>query len=223
MVVSMKLNKDPFTKIAERTKTVELRLLDEKRKSIRVGDFIKFSDLSSTNIVITKVVGLTFANNFEELFEKIDDKVSMGFSENATVKEMISDMELYYSKKEQSQYGVVGIGIDVIFSTSDIYRIIKKDNFEKDVAFDFYLLHDEVRNAFQAYKYNRKEFGSALAYVAASLLGIANVTGYDLFEEIEKEFKNIKMEKLNDMESKQSEAGTYSSAAVRDYFIDGPK
>ena len=75
MVVSMKLNKDPFTRIAERTKTVELRLLDEKRKSIRVGDFIKFSDLSSTNIVITKVVGLTFANNFEELFEKIDDKV----------------------------------------------------------------------------------------------------------------------------------------------------
>ena len=223
MVINMKLHSVPFKKIADRTKTVELRLLDEKRKGIKIGDYIKFSDVSSTNIVITKVVNLTFADSFEELFSKIDDKVSMGFSENATVKEMISDMELYYSKEEQSQFGVVAIAIDVIFSSSDIQQIINQEEFEKDIAFDFYLLHDEVRNAFQEYKYNRKKFGSALAHVAASLLGIANVTGYDLFEEIEKECKKIKAEKLNDMEPNESEEIDFSSAAIRDYFIDGPK
>ena len=122
----------------------------------------------------------------------------MGFSKEATLKEMISDMELYYFEEEQSHFGVVGIGIDVIFSSSDIYKIIEKEDFEKDVAFDFYLLHDEVRNAFQAYKYNRKEFGSALAYVAISLLGIANVTGYDLLDEIQKAYRKIKSEKTTD-------------------------
>ena len=199
MVINMNLYSIPFNKIADRSKTFELRLLDEKRKGIKVGDYIKFSDVSSTNIIITKVVGLIYANNFEELFSKINDKVSMGFSENATVKEMISDMELYYSKEKQSEFGVVAIAIDVIFSSSDIQQIINQEEFEKDIVLNFYLLHDEVRNGLQTYKYSRKEFGSALAHIAVSLLGIANVTGYDLFEEIEKEYKKIKNEKLNDM------------------------
>ena len=198
MVVNMKLSSEPFKKIEEGTKTVELRLLDEKRKGIQVGDYIKFSDLGSTNIIVTKVVELTYANSFEELFSKITDKNSMGFSEDATLQDMIEDMETYYSKEEQGQYGVVGIGIEVIFATSDIYKIISKEDFEKDIAFDFYFLHDEIRHAFQAYEYNRKEFGKELAHVAVSLLGVANATGYDLFDEIQKEFRNIKSEKATD-------------------------
>ena len=198
MIINMKLSSKPFKKIEEGTKTVELRLLDEKRKGIQVGDYIKFSDLYSTNIIVTKVVELTFADSFEELFSKITDKTSMGFSEDAKIHEMVSDMEVYYSKEEQGQYGVVGIGIEVIFASSDIYKIISKEDFEKDIAFDFYFLHDEIRHAFQAYEYNRKEFGKELAHVAVSLLGIANATGYDLFDEIQKEFRNIKSEKTTD-------------------------
>ena len=202
MIINMKLDTEPFKKIEERTKTVELRLLDEKRKGIQVGDYIKFSDLGSTDIIVTKVIGLTFANSFEELFSKITDKTYMGFSEDEAIQEMVSNMEEYYSKEEQEQYGVVGIKIDVIFATSDIYKIINKKDFEKDIAFEFYFLHDAIRNAFQAYEYNRKEFGKELAYVAAALLGVANATGYDLFDEMQKEFKYIIAK--NDMESEES-------------------
>ena len=44
MVINMKLSSEPFQKIEEGIKTVELRLLDEKRKGIQIGDYIKFSD-----------------------------------------------------------------------------------------------------------------------------------------------------------------------------------
>ena len=145
----------------------------------------------------------------------------MGFSEDAKIQEMVSDMEVYYSKEEQGKYGVVGIGIEVIFASSDIYKIISKEDFEKDIAFDFYFLHDEIRHAFQAYVYNRKEFGKELAHVAVSLLGVANATGYDLFDEIQKEFRSIKRD--NEAECEESEEIDFSSSSVRDYFIDGPK
>lgn len=44
MIHEMRLNNEPFNKIKEGTKTVELRLLDEKRKTLRVGDKIIFTN-----------------------------------------------------------------------------------------------------------------------------------------------------------------------------------
>ena len=39
----MKLKNDPFIKIKNKTKTIEMRLNDEKRKKINVGDIIEFT------------------------------------------------------------------------------------------------------------------------------------------------------------------------------------
>ena len=39
---NMRLKKEPFEKICAKKKTVELRLLDEKRKKVNVGDTIEF-------------------------------------------------------------------------------------------------------------------------------------------------------------------------------------
>ena len=40
MLYKMKLNKSPFERIKNGTKTIEFRLYDEKRKQIKVGDKI---------------------------------------------------------------------------------------------------------------------------------------------------------------------------------------
>lgn len=49
MVHSMKLNAEPFYKIREGKKTVELRLLDNKRRVLDVGDKIVFTNLADEN------------------------------------------------------------------------------------------------------------------------------------------------------------------------------
>ena len=49
MIHEMRLNNEPFNKIKEGTKTVELRLLDEKRKTLRVGDKIIFTNINITH------------------------------------------------------------------------------------------------------------------------------------------------------------------------------
>lgn len=45
MIHKMKLNKSPFERIKNWTKTIEFRLYDEKRQQIKVGDKIEFSKL----------------------------------------------------------------------------------------------------------------------------------------------------------------------------------
>ena len=107
----MKLHDGPFTSIKNKTKTIELRLLDEKRSLINIGDTIEFTNRVTEEKVTAKVLNLHKYPNFEELY-KNHDKVSMGYKENEDAKP--EDMEQYYSKQEQENYGVVGIEIELI-------------------------------------------------------------------------------------------------------------
>lgn len=107
----MRLHDEPFNLIKARTKTIELRLLDEKRSLINENDIIEFTSRITNEKIKAKVIKLHKYGSFEELY-KHHDKVSMGYKidEDANPK----DMEQYYSKEEQNKYGVVGIEIEVI-------------------------------------------------------------------------------------------------------------
>ena len=107
----MKLHDGPFTSIKNKTKTIELRLLDEKRSLIKEGDIIEFTNRVTNETITTKVINIHKYSSFEELY-KNHDKVSMGYKENEDAKP--EDMEQYYSKQEQENYGVVGIEIELI-------------------------------------------------------------------------------------------------------------
>lgn len=107
----MKLNDSPFKCIQNKTKTIELRLLDEKRSLINEGDTIEFTNRSTNETITTRVMKLHKYPSFEELY-KHHDKVSMGYKEDEEAK--ASDMEEYYSKEEQANFGVVGIEIELI-------------------------------------------------------------------------------------------------------------
>lgn len=104
----MKLNNGPFTSIKNGTKTVELRLYDEKRKLLNVKDIIEFTNRETNEKLSVEIEGLYVYPSFEKLYKHFD-KVSMGYREDEEAKP--TDMEEYYSKEEQSQYGVVGIKI----------------------------------------------------------------------------------------------------------------
>ena len=46
MAYEMKLNDEPFQKIRDGKKTIELRLFDEKRRKLELGDHIIFSKVA---------------------------------------------------------------------------------------------------------------------------------------------------------------------------------
>ena len=107
----MRLHKEPFELIKNGSKTIELRLYDEKRQMISVGDTIIFENRSDGDEIKVKVIALHKYPSFEELYKHFN-KVSIGYKEDEEANP--KDMELYYSSEEQSKYGVVGIEVELI-------------------------------------------------------------------------------------------------------------
>lgn len=106
----MNLQHEPFVKIKAKTKTIEMRLLDEKRLELSVGDEIVFVDNSTNEVITCKVNNLFRYKNFEELYLN-HDKISIGYSESENANP--NDMLDYYSTEQIEKYGVVGIELTI--------------------------------------------------------------------------------------------------------------
>ena len=107
----MNLNPSPFEMIREGNKTIELRLYDEKRKMISVGDTITFTNTDNPNDVISVTVTDLFVfDSFDELYKSLP-LLKCGYTKEDIDTASPNDMEQYYSKEKQQQYGVVGIKI----------------------------------------------------------------------------------------------------------------
>lgn len=102
----MNLQHEPFVKIKAKTKTIEMRLFDEKRSKIFVGDDIVFVDNSTKETITCKVNNLFKYKSFDELYSN-NDKTSIGYSEDELANP--NDMFAYYSTEQIEKYGVVGI------------------------------------------------------------------------------------------------------------------
>lgn len=108
MIHKMKLQKGPFEAIKGGLKRVEMRLFDEKRQLIKVGDEIEFTLFDGSQCIICLVVGIVRFDNFSELYSYYD-KGDLGYKENQMAHPV--DMAQYYDDTEIEKYGVVGIEI----------------------------------------------------------------------------------------------------------------
>lgn len=105
---NMKLNPSPFKMIKSGQKTIELRLFDEKRQQINVGDTIVFTNASSGETLSTKVLKLHKFNSFDELYKSLP-LLKCGYTSKNVTQATPDDMKKYYSKEQQEMYGVLGI------------------------------------------------------------------------------------------------------------------
>ena len=109
----LKLQPKYFDYINNGTKRVELRLYDEKRQKINIGDTIIFQKEPELEITMkVKVIGLLRYNTFEELFEDFD--IEMMADKSMTKQELLNVLEEFYTPEKQKQYGVIGIRIEKI-------------------------------------------------------------------------------------------------------------
>ena len=111
MIHNMKLWDDSFKVIKDGSKTIEMRLNDEKRSLIKVDDIIIFENTKNKDIFKCVVINIYKYSNFEELY-KYHDKISIGYKENEIANPQ--DMFKYYSQDNIDKYGVIGIEIKLI-------------------------------------------------------------------------------------------------------------
>ena len=67
----MSLRESPFRAVADGTKVIEMRLLDEKRRKIRIGDRIRFTLSGGTETVTAEVMGLHPFPSFDALYASL--------------------------------------------------------------------------------------------------------------------------------------------------------
>ena len=114
MTHKMRLADSPFEMIKNGEKTVELRLYDEKRRALSVGDVICFERMGEGCESLTvKVVALHVYHSFEELYRSLP-LLSCGYLECEIESASYTDMYEYYTSDEEKKWGVVGIEIEII-------------------------------------------------------------------------------------------------------------
>ena len=104
----MKLQPSPFEKIKNGTKTIGLRLYDEKRQQLREGDIIVFTNTVSGEKIRATVKKLHRFDSFAALYRTLP-LPQCGYTAEDVAAADPSDMGQYYSAEEQKKYGVVGI------------------------------------------------------------------------------------------------------------------
>ena len=107
--VEMNLCDGPFQAIKEGFKDIEMRLFDEKRADLEVGDVIIFTNLATGEKLSRTVIALAPFDSFETLYAAFP-KSRLGYRDDEVASP--KDMEQYYSAERIAKYGPLAIFLE---------------------------------------------------------------------------------------------------------------
>ncbi len=113
----MKLAIIPFYKTAEGKKKIELRLFDEKRQRISVGDSLVFRNTENSDVITATVKSLHTFSDFTALYKTLPPTL-LGYEEGE--KADPTEMKRYYTDEDINKYGAVGIELCDITAIRDV-------------------------------------------------------------------------------------------------------
>ena len=103
------LDSDVFEIVKNKQKNIEIRVNDEKRRKLKVGDELIFLKRPlEEDKLYADVTFLDYYDNFEQLVNYYDMKNL--YLEDYTKEELLNKLYSFYNKKEIEKYGVVAIG-----------------------------------------------------------------------------------------------------------------
>ncbi|WP_373867236.1 ASCH domain-containing protein [Virgibacillus salexigens] len=110
VIHKMGLFEIPFNSIKLGRKIVEVRLYDEKRRKLNIGDKIEFVQIHDKNDAVTvKVTGLRNYNTFKEMYEDIPPRDLDTVGES--VEEMVENTYKIYTPEKEKEWGTLAISV----------------------------------------------------------------------------------------------------------------
>lgn len=106
----MNLQTRYFNYIKSGTKRIELRLNDEKRRQLQLGDTLVFTNPEGESLS-TKITGLLHYQDFVSLFQDFPIELLSDASMSKT--ELLNVLNEFYPAEKQRHYGVLGIRIEL--------------------------------------------------------------------------------------------------------------
>lgn len=112
MLHKMKLRSAPYAAIEAGYKSIELRLYDEKRRLLQVGDDIQFTcEDNPDRSLVKKICALHVFDSFTSLYQKLP-LLRCGYTPFTLLSASPDDMNQYYTAEAQARNGVVGIELE---------------------------------------------------------------------------------------------------------------
>ncbi|MCL2439993.1 MAG: ASCH domain-containing protein [Alphaproteobacteria bacterium] len=108
----MRLHAEPFAQISAGKKQVELRLNDEKRQNISVGDTVIFTSRESGEELKMRVIGRVLFKDFRTLEEFMTSE-RCGFTRDAPAGYDLTFMDKIYSAADIAKFGALGLVIEL--------------------------------------------------------------------------------------------------------------
>lgn len=109
----MKLKPQPFEMIYSGVKTVEMRLNDQKRRLLCVGDEIVFTNTDTGEQMLCEILRLTAYKSFEEMY-LCEDLLKCGYTDEELPSASPDDMSIYYSLEDEAEHGTLAIEVKKI-------------------------------------------------------------------------------------------------------------
>lgn len=98
--------------ILNKTKTMEIRLYNDKSKNIKIGDIIRFKSIDNdNNQVLVRVTDLILYNNVDDLIEKYDSKISTNNINKTNIKEVLFNI---FGEDNVISTKIIGICFELI-------------------------------------------------------------------------------------------------------------
>jgi len=111
-VITMRLEPRSFDLLKCRSKTIDLRVLDEKRAKIKEGDAVYFiKDCQHTQLLKAIVTKIERFPSFEEAFTALDD-TALGYR-GYTMLDFLDRMYTIYSDVKEFELGVVAFHLEL--------------------------------------------------------------------------------------------------------------
>lgn len=112
-MIIMHLADEYFDLIKSGEKIFEIRINDEKRQKIEVGDTILFKRQSnSLDGLVVKIIERRQFNSFKEMISRLDFN-DIGMS-GKDPEEVLQLYQSFYSKDEEEKYGVVAFKLQLM-------------------------------------------------------------------------------------------------------------
>ena len=109
----MHLLPEPFEEMKSGSKVIEIRLNDEKRQKVKIGDTITFLKLPEGREMLNiRVLELLHYKDFKSLYQDVPFHQS-GCS-GKTMEWMLENTYKIYTREQEEKYGALGIRIELL-------------------------------------------------------------------------------------------------------------
>jgi len=103
----MHLESEIFDLVNNDIKDIEIRLNDEKRKKLKIGDIINVTNRGSNESINVKIINLEYFSSFKECINNYD--LNRLYNDKITRDEFLNLLYKFYTKDDEKKYGVVAI------------------------------------------------------------------------------------------------------------------